>query len=131
MTLSRVLSVLHLSQPRPGLATASAGRRRLGIADELLVQQVLTLLLPDGDDLVALEHDRVGSERRRDAVADDREQRTAVGDGEIARRAPDRRRAHLEMRLDELELALAEGRQVEQLVDRDVLLDRAEDHPGR
>ena len=35
------------------------------------------------------------------------------------------------MRLDELELALAEGRQVEQLVDRDVLLDRAQDHPGR
>ena len=37
----------------------------------------------------------------------------------------------LEVRLDELELALAERRQVEQLVDRDVLLDRAEDHPGR
>ena len=37
----------------------------------------------------------------------------------------------LEVRLDELELALAEGGQVEQLVDRDVLLDRAEDHPGR
>ncbi len=37
----------------------------------------------------------------------------------------------LEVRLDDLELALAEGRQVEQLVDRDVLLDRAEDHPGR
>ena len=35
------------------------------------------------------------------------------------------------MRLDELQLALAERREVEQLVDRDVLLDRAEDHPGR
>jgi hypothetical protein len=35
------------------------------------------------------------------------------------------------VRLDELELALAEARQVEQLVDRDVLLDRAEDHPRR
>ena len=44
---------------------------------------------------------------------------------------PDRRRAGLEVRLDELELALAERRQVEQLVDRDVLLDRAEDHPRR
>ena len=37
----------------------------------------------------------------------------------------------LEVRLDELELVLAERRQVEQLVDRDVLLDRAQDHPGR
>ena len=37
----------------------------------------------------------------------------------------------LEVRLDELELALAERREVEQLVDRDVLLDRAQDHPGR
>ena len=35
------------------------------------------------------------------------------------------------MRLDELELAFAEGREMEQLVDRDVLLDRAQDHPRR
>ena len=35
------------------------------------------------------------------------------------------------MGLDQLELALAERRQVEQLVDRDVLLDRAQDHPRR
>ena len=44
---------------------------------------------------------------------------------------PDRRRAGLEVRLDQLQLALAQGGQVEQLVDRDVLLDRAQDHPGR
>ena len=37
----------------------------------------------------------------------------------------------LEVRLDQLELALAERRQMEQLVDRDVLFDRAQDHPGR
>ncbi len=35
------------------------------------------------------------------------------------------------MGLDDLELALAERGEVEQLVDRDVLLDGAEDHPGR
>ena len=53
------------------------------------------------------------------------------GIAEVARRPADRRRARLQVRLDELQLALAEGRQVEQLVDRDVLLDRAEDHPRR
>ena len=53
------------------------------------------------------------------------------GIDEVLRRPADRRRAGLQVRLDELELALAEGRQVEQLVDRDVLLDRAQDHPGR
>ena len=47
------------------------------------------------------------------------------------RRPADRRRAGLQVRLDELELALAERGEVEQLVDRDVLLDRAEDHPRR
>ena len=35
------------------------------------------------------------------------------------------------MRLDQLELTLAERGQMEQLVDRDVLFDRAEDHPRR
>jgi len=36
----------------------------------------------------------------------------------------------LELRLDDLEVVL-DGCQVEQLVDRDVLLDGAEGHPGR
>jgi len=43
----------------------------------------------------------------------------------------DRGRPDLEVRLDQLELAFAERREVEQLVDRDVLFDRAQDHPGR
>ena len=50
---------------------------------------------------------------------------------EVARRPADGRRALLEVGLDDLEVAAAEGREVEQLVDRDVLLDRAEDHPRR
>src|SRR6476659_5493531 len=107
----------------------SACRRRLGSADELPVQQVLALLLPDRDDLVAFAQDRVRPERRCHAVTDDREQRAAIGDVELPRRAPDGGRAALEVGFDQLELALAERGEVEQLVDRDVLLDRAEDHP--
>ena len=70
------------------------------------------------------------SQRRRRPVADDAEQRAALGHREVHRDLPDGRRARLEVRLDDLELADAERRQVEQLVDRDVLLDGAEDHPG-
>jgi hypothetical protein len=94
------------------------------------VEGVLALLLADGYDLVAFAQDGLRPKRGRDPVADDGEQRTTLRDLEVARSAPDRRRARLEMRLDELELALAERGEVEQLVDRDVLLDRATDHPS-
>src|SRR6186997_384540 len=116
-----------LARP-PGTASprsARVGADRLRVPDQLVVQQRLTFLLADGDHLVALEHQCVRSERSGDAVADDREQRTALGDRQVLWRPPDRRRARLEVRLDELELAFAEGREMEQLVDRDVLLDRA------
>src|SRR5689334_13877459 len=113
------------------VARRSPRGRGLGIADQLTVQQVLALLLADRDDLVALAQDRVRAQRGCDAVADDREQRAAIGDVELSRGPADRGRTGLEMRLDELELALAECRPVEELVDRDVLVDRAEDPPGR
>src|SRR3954465_232030 len=120
MALARVLSVLHFENLK-GERSACCGRLRS--PDQLVVEKVMARLLADGDDLVALEHDRVGPEGSRDPVPDDREQRAALRDGEVTRCPPDRRRSHLEMRLDELELALAERRQVQKLVDRDVLLD--------
>src|SRR5450759_1187160 len=49
---------------------------------------------------------------------------------QLQERPPDRGRLDGELRLDELEL-VGERCQVQQLVDRDVLLDRPEDHPGR
>ena len=53
------------------------------------------------------------------------------GIAEVLRGPTDRRRTGQQVRLDQLQLALAERREVEQLVDRDVLLDRAQDHPRR
>src|SRR5258705_1664901 len=91
-----------------------------GLADQLVVQQLLALLPADGDDLVALAEDRLRPERRGDTVADHREQRAPFADVHVLGRLADRRGAGLEVGLDELELALAEGRQMEQLVDRDV-----------
>ena len=44
---------------------------------------------------------------------------------------PDRRRVRPDLGLEQLELAALELREVEQLVDRDVLLDGGQDHAGR
>ena len=66
-------------------------RRRDRLADQLPVQELLAFLAADGDDLVALAQDRVRPERRRQAVADDREQRAAVRDVEVLGRLADRR----------------------------------------
>src|SRR5712671_2913008 len=118
--------------PGPGRsAQPDRSARWDGLADQLVVQELLAFLPADGDDLVPLAEDRLRPERRGNTVADHREQRAAFGDVEVLGRLADRRRAGLEVGLDELELALAEGGEVEQLVDRNVLLDRAEDHSGR
>ena len=90
----------------------------------------LALHSTDGDDLVAFEQQCIRMERGCYSAADDREQGTAVGDVEVLGRSADRRRAGLQMCLDELQLTLTKRRQVKQLVDGDVLLDRAKDHPG-
>jgi hypothetical protein len=122
-----------------GRSPATAGPARSGVSrlcfvagrsDELFVEEGLAFGPADRDDLVALAQDRLGPERDRLALADDREEGAALGDGQILGRASHRRRPLLEVGLDEFQLAFAERGQVEQLGDRDVLLDRAEDHPG-
>src|SRR6476646_3138116 len=57
----------------------SAGRGRLEVPDQLLVEQRAALALSDGDDLVALGEDRLGAERGGDPVSDHGEQRAALG----------------------------------------------------
>ena len=116
---------------RPRRQRVQPAAHGLGVADQLLVEERLALALADRDHLVALGEDRLRPERRRDPSRITAKSEQPSGIVEILRRLADRRRAGLEVRLDQLQLALAEGREMEQLVDRDVLLDRAEDHPGR
>src|SRR5260221_1547380 len=105
------------------------GFLRGGGPDELVAEAWLAVRPTDRDDLVADSEDRIWPEHGRDAVADDGDQRAAIRDGQVRRGPPDARGARLEMGLDDLELGVDRA-QVEELVDRDVLLDRAEDHPG-
>src|SRR3954452_15524784 len=94
----------------------------LVVADELRVERDLAVGTADGDDLVALAEDQRAVGLHGLAVAHDRQERARVGHGDVRGAPTDRRRPVLEVRLDDLELAL-ERRQAEQLVDRDVLLD--------
>src|SRR5512141_484007 len=64
--LARATAGLGPTRRGPG----SARRGRLGVADQLLVEERLALGLADRDHLVALAEHRVGAERRRDPVAD-------------------------------------------------------------
>src|SRR6266545_2420975 len=98
MALSR-LRCMRFSQLMGAVVRTRASRRggsgglsearsqRLGLAaDELLVEPGLAIRAADRDDLVAGAQDRVRPQRRRDAAADDREERAALGDLELAGR---------------------------------------------
>ena len=64
-------------------------------------------------------------------AADEHEQRAAVGQLDVRRPSTDGRRALADLRLEQLQVAALELGQVEQLVDRDVLLDGRQRHARR
>src|SRR4051812_21342936 len=122
-------------RPRRRAATVEASvdlrLDRLRLTDQLLAERRLAVVPPDGDDLVPRPQDGVRAERHLGALADHRVERAAVRDRQVAGRPVHRRRVLAQVRLDDLELAPAEPGQVKQVVDGDVLLDRAKDHAGR
>src|SRR5664279_2457406 len=113
------------------LILVSPSVREFGLAEQDPVKLALAFRPADADHLVALLKLGIGANGEGSIVTDDGEDRAAVRQLKAAGQTADRRRSLAQLGFDQFQFASTEHREVEQLVDRDIGLDRAQDHARR
>src|SRR5918996_3277573 len=101
------------------------------LPDEEVAELRLAAGVGDGQQLVAWAQLRVRARRLWPLVADEDGDRASLRQRQVAHLAADDGRVGVELGLDDLDLAALQLGQVEEVMDRDLVLDDAEDRARR